>query len=100
MVLGEVMYTARCKNLSGIFRRHVRKGNRPGEAYAYSISISSLEDVRKEQVQEIKKLNNLVWPLTPSKRMDIEDKVKMLEESLQTIDKFMEWENKEHDGVV
>lgn len=94
------MYTTRCKNLSGIFRRHVRTGGRPGEAYAYSVSVGSLEYVRKEQVQEIKKLKNLLWPLTPSKRMEIEDKVKMLEESLQTIDKFMEWENKEHDGVV
>lgn len=94
------MYSARCKNLSGVFRRHARTRERPGEAYAYSVSVFSLEDVRKEQVQEIKKLKNLVWPLTPSKRMEIEDKVKMLEESLQTIDKFMEWENKEHDGVV
>lgn len=94
------MYTTWCKNLKRIFCRHVRKGNRPGEAYAYDISIFSLEDVRKEQVQEIAKLKNLVWPLTPSKRMDIEDKVKMLEESLQTIDKFMEWENKKYDGVV
>ena len=51
-------------------------------------------------MQEIAKLKNLCWPLTPSKRMDIENKIKMLEESLQTIDKFMEWENKKYDGVV
>lgn len=94
------MYSARCKNLTRIFRRHVRTGERPGEVYAYSISFWSLEEVRKEQVQEIEKLKNLVWPLTPSKGMDIENKVKMLEESLQTIDKFMEWENKEYDNMV
>lgn len=42
------MYTARCKNLSGVFRRHARTGERPGEAYAYGVSFLSLEDVRKE----------------------------------------------------
>ena len=94
------MYSARCKNLSRIFHRHVRTGKRPGETYAYNVSILSLKYVRKEQVQEIKKLKNLSFPLTTSKRMDIENKVKMLEESLQTIDKFMEWENKSRDGVV
>lgn len=88
------MSSSRCKNLWRIFNRHAREGKRPGEAYAYSVSVFSLEEVRKEQVQEIVKLKNLVWPLTPSKRMGIEDKVKMLEESLSTIDLFMEWESK------
>lgn len=94
------MSSSRCKNLWRIFNRHVQEGERPGEVYAYSISFWSLEEVRKEQVREIAKLKNLSSPLTLSKRMEIEDRVKMLEESLQTIDKFMEWENKEHDGVV
>lgn len=92
------MISTQCKNLRGIFLRHAKKGERPGEVYAYSISFRSLEEARKEQVQEIARIKDK--PENPSFRSSRENKIKMLEESLQTIDKFMEWENKEHDGVV
>ena len=92
------MISTQCKNLRGIFLRHAKKGERPGEAYAYSFSFRSLKEAQKEQVQEIAKIKNR--PENPSFRSSRENKIKMLEESLQTIDKFMEWENKEHDGVV
>lgn len=81
-----------CKNLREIFLRHAKKGERPGEAYAYSISFGSLEEARKEQTQEIAKIKSM--PDNPSFRSSREAKIKRLEESLQTIDKFMEWENK------
>ena len=86
------MYSVQCKNLSGVFRRHVRTGERPGEAYAYSISFRSLEEAQKEQVQEIAKIKNELD--NPLFRLSREDKIKMLEESIQTIDKFMEWESR------
>lgn len=92
------MYSAQCKNLRRIFLRHARKAGHPGEAYVYSISFRSLKEAQKEQVQEIAKIKNR--PDNPSFRSSRKEKIKMLEESLQTIDKFMEWENKEHDGVV
>ena len=98
MVQGEVMNSTQCKNLRRIFLRHAQKGERPGEAYAYSFSFRSLEEAQKEQVQEIAKIKNM--PDNLLFRSSRENKIKMLEESLQTIDKFMEWENKEHDGVV
>lgn len=86
------MYSTQCKNLRRIFLRHAQKGERPGEAYAYSISFGSLEEAQKEQVQEIAKIKNeLDNPLFRSTR---EDKIKRMEESLQTIDKFMEWESR------
>ena len=92
------MISAQCKNLSGVFRRHAKKGERPGEAYAYSVSFMSLEEAQKEQVQEIAKIKNT--PDNPLFRSSRENKIKMLEESLQTIDKFMEWESEKYDGVV
>ena len=86
------MISTQCKNLRRIFLRHAQKGERPGEAYAYSISFRSLEEARKVQVQEIAKIKN--EPDNPSFLSSREDKIKRLEESLSTIDKFMEWENK------
>lgn len=88
------MESARCKNLRRIFLRHTHKGESASEVYAYSVSFVSLEELRKEQVREIEKLKINNWPYSPTERMMIEDKIKWLEESLQTIDKFMEWENK------
>ena len=92
MVQGEVMNSTQCKNLRRIFLCHAQKGERPGEPYAYSISFGSLEEARKEQVQEITKIKDK--PENPSFRSSRKEKIKMLEESLQTIDKFMEWESK------
>ena len=92
------MISTQCKNLRKIFLRHAQKGERPGEAYAYSISFGSPEEAQKEQVQEIAKIKNR--PENPSLRSSRENKIKMLEESLQTIGKFMEWESKKYDGVV
>ena len=92
------MDSTQCKNLRGIFLRHAQKGERPGEAYAYSFSFRSLKEAQKEQVQEIAKIKNR--PENPSFRSSRKEKIKMLEESLQTIDKFMEWESKKYDGVV
>lgn len=86
------MISAQCKNLRGIFLRHVREGERPGVVYAYNIFFESLEEARKVQVQEIARLKNK--PDNPSFLSSREDKIKRLEESLSTIDKFMEWENK------
>lgn len=92
------MNSTQCKNLRRIFLRHAQKGEHPGEAYAYSISFGSLEEAQKEQVQEIAKIKNR--PENPSFRSSRKEKIKMLEESLQTIGKFMEWESKKYDGVV
>lgn len=86
------MNSTQCKNLRRIFLRHAQKGERPGEVYAYSIYFRSPEEAQKEQVQEITKIKSN--PENPFFRSSREDKIKMLEESLQTIDKFMEWENK------
>lgn len=86
------MISTQCKNLRRIFLRHAQKGERPGEAYAYSVSFMSLEEARKEQVQEIAKIKNT--PDNPLFRSSRKEKIKMLEESIQTIDKFMEWESK------
>ena len=92
------MISVQCKNLRRIFLRHIKKGERLGEVYAYSISFRSLEEARKEQVQEIARIKDK--PDNPFFRSSREDKIKRLEESLQTIDKFMEWENKKYAGVV
>lgn len=92
------MNSTQCKNLRRIFLRHARKGERPGEGYAYSISFGSLEEARKEQTQEIAKIKSM--PDNPLFRSSREAKIKRLEESLQTINKFMEWESEKYDGVV
>ena len=49
-------------------------------------------------MQEIAKIKDR--PDNPSFRSSREAKIKRLEESLQTIAKFMEWESKKYDGVV
>ena len=92
------MNSTQCKNLRRIFLRHAQKGERPGEAYAYSFSFRSLEEAQKEQVQEIAKIKN--EPDNLLFRSSRKEKINRLEESLQTIDKFMEWESEKYDGVV
>ena len=86
------MISTQCKNLRRIFLRHAQEGERPGETYAYSVSFRSLKEARKGQVQEIARIKNKSD--NPFFRSSREDKIKRLEESLQTIDKFMEWESK------
>lgn len=40
--------TTQCKNLRELFARYVTNAQRPGEAYAYSISSNFLDDFKYE----------------------------------------------------
>lgn len=90
------MESTQCKNLRRIFLRHIEKAERPGEAYSYSASFWSLEEAKEEQEQEIIRQRNK----TNSESELRENKIKILEESLLTIDLFMRWESKQYDNMV
>ena len=93
--------TVQCKNLRELFARHVKNAQRPGEAYAYGISFSFLEDFKYEQIKAIKELEkkrNEKNIFSDDSKAN-EFKIKELENSLPIIDLFMKWEKEYYDNV-
>lgn len=93
--------TVQCKNLRELFARHVKNAQRPGEAYAYSISFSFLDDFKYEQIKAIKELKERQdkKDITFDDFKSNEYKIKELENSLPIIDRFMKWEKEHYDNV-
>ena len=93
--------TTQCKNLRELFARHVKNAQRPGEAYAYSISFNFLDDFKCEQIKAIEVLeerqNKKDFPFNDFKNNEC--KIKELANSLLIIDQFMKWEKEHYDNV-